>query len=253
VTPYGSAGGQSSHHTKRLRELQSGHVGVAGPLDMPHQNLLCRNRRDRGPLDAAHGRLAETMIAMSDQSRKRVNGLRLGSGVITVLQIVLQLALFSLVFLFHAAKAWGYALAIAMLLLEITDWQIARLALRHIPQSDLDETYAARPLSRSERRLVSSSLPIWIIGAVFLIATVPMATFRGNTAAGRIGTEHILLGLLRDEGGIAALALVSLGVTLDRALSEIADVVPAAETRSDGQMPLTRHAKRALELAAREG
>jgi ATP-dependent Clp protease ATP-binding subunit ClpC len=36
-----------------------------------------------------------------------------------------------------------------------------------------------------------------------------------------VGTEHLLLGLLKEENGVAAQVLVSFGVTLDKARSEV--------------------------------
>lgn len=67
-----------------------------------------------------------------------------------------------------------------------------------------------------------------------------------------IGTEHLLLGLLRSEGGLAASVLESLGVTLARARVLVIDLHgPEAEV-SAGQIPFTPRAKQVLELALRE-
>jgi hypothetical protein len=46
-----------------------------------------------------------------------------------------------------------------------------------------------------------------------------------------VGTEHLLLGLLREEKGIAAQVLVSLGVTLERARVEVKATLEGAEPR----------------------
>jgi ATP-dependent Clp protease ATP-binding subunit ClpA len=72
-----------------------------------------------------------------------------------------------------------------------------------------------------------------------------------------IGTEHLLLGLLRESSGVAATALTSLGVSLAAAREHVADSRPAAErasgrTATEGHIPFTPRAKRALELALRE-
>ena len=48
-----------------------------------------------------------------------------------------------------------------------------------------------------------------------------------------VGTEHLLLGLLREEKGIAAQVLNSLGVTLDEARSETIKVLGADVTPSE--------------------
>src|SRR6058998_750629 len=66
-----------------------------------------------------------------------------------------------------------------------------------------------------------------------------------------IGTEHVLLGLLREEEGIAARVLGSLGVTLDGVRGRVAEIVGRGEAAA-GQIPFTPRAKKVLELALRE-
>ena len=67
-----------------------------------------------------------------------------------------------------------------------------------------------------------------------------------------IGTEHILLGLLRLNEGIAAQALESLGVALERVREHVIEIVGASEEVTQGQIPFTPRAKKVLELALRE-
>ena len=72
-----------------------------------------------------------------------------------------------------------------------------------------------------------------------------------------IGTEHLLLGLLRESAGVAATALTSLGVSLAAARERVSDSRPAEErasgrTLTEGHIPFTPRAKRTLELALRE-
>ena len=67
-----------------------------------------------------------------------------------------------------------------------------------------------------------------------------------------IGTEHILLGLIREEEGIAAQVLESLGITLEAARLQVVAVIGAGEDVTDGQIPFTPRAKKVLELALRE-
>jgi ATP-dependent Clp protease ATP-binding subunit ClpC len=67
-----------------------------------------------------------------------------------------------------------------------------------------------------------------------------------------LGTEHLLLGLLREEEGIAARTLASLGVTLDAVRAEVRQIVGEGEEVKSGQIPFTPRAKRVLELAMRE-
>ena len=67
-----------------------------------------------------------------------------------------------------------------------------------------------------------------------------------------IGTEHLLLGLLREEEGIAARVLAGLGVELEAMRAQVAQIVGELEQITTGQMPFTPRSKRVLELSLRE-
>jgi len=67
-----------------------------------------------------------------------------------------------------------------------------------------------------------------------------------------IGTEHILLGLLREQEGLAARVLVSLDVTLDGVRDQVARIVGQGDELLTGQIPFTPRAKKVLELSLRE-
>jgi ATP-dependent Clp protease ATP-binding subunit ClpC len=68
-----------------------------------------------------------------------------------------------------------------------------------------------------------------------------------------IGTEHLLLGLLREEEGLAARTLESLGVTLEQVRSQVAQIVGQGSfDETTGQIPFTPRAKKALELSVKE-
>ncbi len=67
-----------------------------------------------------------------------------------------------------------------------------------------------------------------------------------------IGTEHILLGLLREEEGLAARVLDSLEVTAERTRAQVVRIVGSGEEVTAGQIPFTPRAKKVLELALRE-
>ena len=67
-----------------------------------------------------------------------------------------------------------------------------------------------------------------------------------------IGTEHLLLGLLREADGVAARALSTLEVSLEKVRGEITRIVGEGEDESQGQIPFTPRAKKVLELALRE-
>ncbi|MBM3243831.1 MAG: ATP-dependent Clp protease ATP-binding subunit [Candidatus Omnitrophica bacterium] len=68
-----------------------------------------------------------------------------------------------------------------------------------------------------------------------------------------IGTEHILLGLIREGEGVASTVLQKLGLSLENIRIEIEKLVqPGPTTQIIGDIPFTPRAKKALELAAEE-
>ncbi len=83
---------------------------------------------------------------------------------------------------------------------------------------------------------------------VVVLAQEEARTLRHNY----IGTEHILLGLLREEEGLAARVLESLDITVERVRAQVVRIVGSGEEVTSGQIPFTPRAKRVLELALRE-
>jgi ATP-dependent Clp protease ATP-binding subunit ClpC len=68
-----------------------------------------------------------------------------------------------------------------------------------------------------------------------------------------VGTEHLLLGLIREGEGVAARALLSLGVDLDKARTEVERLVGRGSTPGATEIGLTPRAKKVvLELSAEE-
>jgi len=67
-----------------------------------------------------------------------------------------------------------------------------------------------------------------------------------------IGTEHLLLGVLREQEGLGARTLANLGVTTEEARSRIAQIIGEGEEVTTGQIPFTPRAKKVLELSLRE-
>jgi ATP-dependent Clp protease ATP-binding subunit ClpC len=67
-----------------------------------------------------------------------------------------------------------------------------------------------------------------------------------------IGTEHILLGLVREDDGVAAKALESLGIRLDAVRQKVVETIGPAATSPTGSPPFTPRAKKVLELSLRE-
>jgi ATP-dependent Clp protease ATP-binding subunit ClpC len=67
-----------------------------------------------------------------------------------------------------------------------------------------------------------------------------------------IGTEHILLGLLIEREGLAAQALSTLGISLDTAREQVAEIAGAGTGQPGGHIPFTPRTKKVLELSLRE-
>jgi len=67
-----------------------------------------------------------------------------------------------------------------------------------------------------------------------------------------IGTEHILLGLLREEEGVAAKVLVGLGANLSKVRSGVEFIIGRGDKPNTGEIGLTPRAKRVIELAIDE-
>ena len=67
-----------------------------------------------------------------------------------------------------------------------------------------------------------------------------------------IGTEHLLLGLIREGDGVAAKALASKGVTLDDTRKQVEEMIGKGNATPNGHIPFTPHARQVLELSLRE-
>ena len=67
-----------------------------------------------------------------------------------------------------------------------------------------------------------------------------------------IGTEHILLGLIREGEGVAAKALESMGISREAVRSEVEDIIGKGSQPPSGYIPFTPRAKKVLELSLRE-
>lgn len=67
-----------------------------------------------------------------------------------------------------------------------------------------------------------------------------------------VGTEHLLLGLIREEEGIAARVLTELGFDCDLVRGRVIELAGVGEEAATGQVPMTPTAKKVCELALRE-
>jgi ATP-dependent Clp protease ATP-binding subunit ClpC len=68
----------------------------------------------------------------------------------------------------------------------------------------------------------------------------------------RIGTEHLLLALIREGSGVAAKALESLGVSHEAVRQRIDEIIGHGEQAPSGHIPFTPRAKNVLRLSLRE-
>ena len=67
-----------------------------------------------------------------------------------------------------------------------------------------------------------------------------------------IGTEHILLGLIRVDDGVAAQVLDSSGVSLESVRESVERIIGPGATPPTGHIPFTPRAKKVLDLSLRE-
>ena len=67
-----------------------------------------------------------------------------------------------------------------------------------------------------------------------------------------IGTEHILLGLIREQDGIASRVLDNFGMSLDGVRTEVVELVGEGQGKDPHRIPFTPRAKKTLEFALRE-
>jgi ATP-dependent Clp protease ATP-binding subunit ClpA len=70
-----------------------------------------------------------------------------------------------------------------------------------------------------------------------------------------LGTEHILLALVKDGSGVAANVLKNLGIDLGRIRLEVEKIVqagPMLNLQERGKLPLTPRAKKVIEFASEE-
>jgi ATP-dependent Clp protease ATP-binding subunit ClpC len=67
-----------------------------------------------------------------------------------------------------------------------------------------------------------------------------------------IGTEHILLGLVRESDGLAAKALESLGIGLEAVREQVEEIIGRGQKSPSGNISFTPRGKKVLELSLRE-
>lgn len=113
------------------------------------------------------------------------------------------------------------------------------------------------PRSRKEREpsRASTSLENLFDNRFYTDAREAMSSAEEEARAmnhGYLGTEHLLLGLLRTERGLAARLLRAAGVDLDRSRAMVQNLLGAQLPPPDDRRSATRRVKQVLELANNE-
>jgi ATP-dependent Clp protease ATP-binding subunit ClpC len=67
-----------------------------------------------------------------------------------------------------------------------------------------------------------------------------------------LGTEHLLLGLIREGEGVAVRALESLGISLEAVRAQVQEIIGQGQSAPTSPIPFTPRAKKVLELSFRE-
>ncbi|MEV4411033.1 Clp protease N-terminal domain-containing protein [Catellatospora sp. NPDC049609] len=67
-----------------------------------------------------------------------------------------------------------------------------------------------------------------------------------------IGTEHLLLGLIREGEGIATLVLESFGISTTAVRGQVEEIIGRGDQAPGGHIPFTPRAKKVLDLSIRE-
>jgi ATP-dependent Clp protease ATP-binding subunit ClpC len=84
----------------------------------------------------------------------------------------------------------------------------------------------------------------------------PVLVLAGNEAHALrhsyVGTEHLLLALLRDQDSVAARTLASLGIPYADVRTAVVRMLGTGVDEEPDELPLTSQAERAVELAERE-
>ncbi len=142
---------------------------------------------------------------------------------------------------------------------DVADWLAPRLRPSDRPATRLKEApmraRPALPLAERIRRATMRTRP----KGMFMRFTdrarrvVVLAQDEARELGhGFVGPEHLLLGLLAEGEGIAALALESLGISLEEARDRVEEIAGRGQDAPTGHIPFTPPAKQVLERALRE-
>jgi len=101
--------------------------------------------------------------------------------VIAVLVVFQMLCLFGLLVVLLIAsvsdRGVAYAIAGAVLLMEVGQWALSKLALRRVPAFDPAKRLAMVPLTAAHQRLVEFNLAASVIAPVWISVEIPSTSF----------------------------------------------------------------------------
>jgi Clp amino terminal domain, pathogenicity island component len=104
---------------------------------------------------------------------------------------------------------------------------------------------------RTARRRPASAAPGRLTDRARQVIVLAQEEARGLRHS-YVGTEHILLGLLREGDGVAAHALGSLGVTAEAVRQQVEEIIGRGKGAPPRGIPMTPRAKKILEISLRE-
>ena len=132
----------------------------------------------------------------------------------------------------------------------------AQLPVSAICQTALDRAVRDVTSARSTDEPPSEERPIVGLFARFTVrarTSVQLASEAARAVPHHfVGTEHLLLGLLEDDGSVAVQVLAASDVDPQDLRAELVATMPKPTKRIDGHIPFTPRAKQVLELTAKE-
>ncbi len=142
---------------------------------------------------------------------------------------------------------------------DVADWLAPRLRPSGRAATQVKETpmraHPALPLAERIRRATMRTRPKGTFTRFTDRARRVVVLAQGEARElghGSVGTEHLLLGLLAEGEGVAALVLESLGISLEEARDRVEEIAGHGQGTPAGHIPFTPLARQALERALRE-
>ena len=142
---------------------------------------------------------------------------------------------------------------------DVADWLASRLRpggraatrMKEAPMRDRPALPLAERIRRATMRTRPKGVFVRFTDRARRVVVLAQDEARG-LGHGSVGTEHLLLGLLAEGEGVAALALESLGISLEEARDQVEEIAGRGQGAPAGRIPFTPPAKRVLELSLRE-